>query len=116
MGNEIEGISPEEMALVEADRTGADVPEAPVEAPPEPEQQIPEAAEVKPEPVKPPEGFVPHGALHEERAKRKEIQKQYQELNEKYTRIDERLKILFWNRSKNTRPVIRRRPAWVQQD
>lgn len=106
MGKEIEGISPEEMALVEADRTGADIPETPAEVAEDHEAAQPETAieEVKTETVKPPEGFVPHGALHEERAKRKEIQKQFQDLNEKYARADERLKFLSESQTKTPDP------------
>ena len=55
--------------------------EAPVEAPTEPVEA--EKAEVEPEapesekaPEKPPKGFVPQGALHEERERRKELQRQ----------------------------------------
>lgn len=97
MSNE---LTPEEIALLEADRTGAEAPEP--EKEPEPE---PEKAEQKPEPekqvetkteepAKPPEGFVPHGALHEERMRRKELQQKLSEVEEKLARYDERLKIL----------------------
>ena len=81
-------FTPEELSMIEADRTGADVPEEITpEVTPEVEEQKAE------EPAKPPEGYVPHGALHEERARRKELQRENQEFREKLARLDEQVKL-----------------------
>ncbi len=105
------GLTPEETALVEADRTGAEtqVNETIVETEQAPKETIADvitndtAKEVKPEATKPPDGFVPHGALHEERMRRKELQKELEDYREKFSRVDERLKILG---EKNTNQEI----------
>lgn len=94
MSEELE-LTQEEQALIEADRTGAEVPEQATEAEPETAPETPEVvAEQEREPAKPPEGYVPHGALHEERARRKQLQQELQEYREKLARVDERLKFL----------------------
>lgn len=69
-----------------------ETPEVTEETPPAPpaeeekaeEAPAPEAekAEAEPEPVKPPEGFVPHGAMHAERVKRQEIERQFQAMRQ----------------------------------
>ena len=96
MSNE---LTPEELALMEADRTGAEIPEEKPEETPEVKSEDPQIkaevkTEVKDEPPKPPEGFVPHGALHEERMRRKELQTKLSEYEQKLARYDERLKII----------------------
>lgn len=53
--------------------------EQPVEAEAEEVKEQPEQQE-EPKPEKPPKGFVPQGALHEERARRKELQRMNEEL------------------------------------
>lgn len=97
--SENNGLTHEEQAMLDADRSNTEpvVTETPPEeAVKEETNGLQEKQETKEEvkESKPPEGFVPHGALHEERAKRKELQKQFQELNEKFARQDERLKML----------------------
>lgn len=90
-------FTPEELSMIEADRAGVDVPE---EVTPE---VTPEIDEQKPEePAKPPEGYVPHGALHEERARRKELQRENQEFREKLARLDEQVK--FFKKPENEAP------------
>ncbi len=56
-------------------------PPAP-EAPAEPAAPAPVAQPAAVEDVKPPEGYVPHSALHEERQRRKEIARQLDELRQ----------------------------------
>lgn len=53
--------------------------EQPAEAEAEEVKEQPEQQE-EPKPEKPPKGFVPQGALHEERARRKELQRMNEEL------------------------------------
>jgi len=79
-----EQMTPDESAAFEAMAqdtapvTDAEMAENPAEVTAEP------APAAEPEPAKaeekPPEGFVPHGALHSEREKRKALEKQFAEL------------------------------------
>lgn len=91
-----EELTPEEQALFEADRTGKEIPEPAVTEEPAKIEEPAKAEEpqAKQEPEKHPEGYVPHGALHEERMRRKELQRELQEYREKFARADERLKTL----------------------
>lgn len=43
----------------------------------------------EPEPKKPPEGFVPHGALHEERERRKALQQELSEIKSRVSGFDD---------------------------
>lgn len=94
-------FTPEELKQFEAMQKGEEIPDAPEEQE-EQEPKVPEEPEAeatpepKPEPKpEPEEKKVSIHALHEERMRRKEAQKRLQELEEKYARADERLKILF---------------------
>lgn len=93
-------FTPEELKQFEAmqaDEEAAPEPEVTPEVEPETTPAEPVATEVKPEPEKPveQEKKVSIHALHEERMRRKETQKELQEMREKYARVDERLKTLF---------------------
>jgi hypothetical protein len=94
-------FTPEELSMIEADRTGAEIAETTEEAPAAETQETQEEAK---EVVKPPEGFVPHGALHEERARRKELQKELQDYREKFARVDEQVKMLSQKKAPETSP------------
>lgn len=86
-----EQLTPEESAILnqtdEAPEAEiADEPvvqEEPEATPAEPEAAPAEpapVAEAKPEPAKPPEGYVPHQAMHAERVKRQELEKRLADL------------------------------------
>lgn len=93
-------FTPEELKQFEAMQNGEEIPDAPEEpeATPETAPEVEPEATPEPEtkPEKPePEKKVSIHALHEERMRRKEAQKRIQELEEKFARADERLKVLF---------------------
>jgi hypothetical protein len=94
---EIEKLSPEE----EKQLAGEETPATPDEKPSEgeqaqaekgPEADKPPEAEGKAEKDKPPKGYVEHGAFHEERKRRKETEQRLAELQEKWVRLDERVR------------------------
>lgn len=62
-----------------------DVPETPAETP------APVAETPASEPDKPPPGMVPQGALHQERERRKETERQFQELQRQFAEIQAKL-------------------------
>lgn len=106
-----EELTAEELALVEADRTGVEIKEEQPEIVETPE--APKAEVKSEEPPKPPEGFVPHGALHEERMRRKELQQKLSEVEEKLTRYDERLKVI--GEKKQPEPSFEEDPLMYQK-
>lgn len=88
-------LSPDEESITEGEGEVADnpAPESEAEQPkatPEPDKEEPspenkpDAQEVEPDPQKPPKGFVPHQALHEERMRRQERDREVRELQEKF--------------------------------
>lgn len=93
-----EQLTPEEAQAFEAmeQDTGEGIPDEPVE-PKEPEAKEPEKASddtpekdkepefksSRSEPEKPPEGFVPHQAMHAERLKRQELERRLAEIEAK---------------------------------
>lgn len=93
MTKEEEYTAEEQAALTEMMSAPSDVAEEPK---PEPEPEAPEATPEEPEKVaeeggpgfkssqteKPPEGFVPHGALHAEREKRKALEAKVEALEQ----------------------------------
>lgn len=71
---------------------------------PEPEPEPAPEPEPTPEPERKPEideRKVPIKALHEERNRRKEMQRELQELKEKFARADERIRILAENKDQD---------------
>ena len=68
----------------------ADVVDAP-EAPAPAEAPAPVAETPASEPDKPPPGMVPQGALHQERERRKETERQFQELQRQFAEIQAKL-------------------------
>lgn len=64
----------QELDPIEPEEAPAEAPTEPVEA--EKVEVEPEVPEAEKAPEKPPKGFVPQGALHEERERRKELQRQ----------------------------------------
>ena len=103
-------LTPDEIALLNDDRNNIEPvsepkPEGDTNAPQEVKEAPQEVIVEKKETPKVPEGFVPHGALHEERARRKEIQKELIELKDKHARADERLKMLGENKGKDPEPT-----------
>lgn len=100
--SESDPFSPEEQAYF--DNRGAET-EKPLSASPEaetPEPQLdsgetdeaaPEAPEVKDEPSKP--KTVPHAALHEERARRKDAEEKFREAELRFARAEERMKAML---------------------
>ncbi|WP_020094979.1 hypothetical protein [Methylobacterium sp. 285MFTsu5.1] len=102
-----DAFTPEEQAAFEAYERGEEAPASdgltPPAAEPAPAAAEPPAAEPETgEPEAAPEAqprdekgkFVPHGALHEERERRKAVEKERDELRERFARGDERLRIL----------------------
>ena len=108
-----EGFTPEEQAAFDAYERGEDAPSSAPAAPAAPEgapvggeAAAPAAApEAAPGEVVDPEAdagspddnkgkFVRHGAFHQERERRKAVEKELTELREKYARGDERLRLL----------------------
>jgi hypothetical protein len=107
-----ESFTPEEQAAFEAYERGEESPAAaaaPVEAPEgapaageaaaaagEPAEAAGEGTEIDPNlQARDEKGkFVPHGAFHEERERRKAVEKELTDLREKYARGDERLRLL----------------------
>lgn len=85
-------FTPEEqsaLSAMEADTAPVETTEPVVAAEPKPEApatETPPTAES--EPAKPPEGFVPHGALHQERAKRQALEAEFNALKEKIAAIE----------------------------
>ena len=103
-------LTQDEVALLNADRNSIEPvseqkPEGVAEATKEVKEATKEVISENKETPKVPEGFVPHGALHEERARRKEIQKELIELKDKHARADERLKMLGENNGKVPEPT-----------
>lgn len=91
-----EVMTADESAAMEAMKadTGAPVEAADVvEAPEAPaaETPAPVAETPAPEPDKPPPGMVPQGALHQERERRKETERQFQELQRQFAEIQAKL-------------------------
>lgn len=121
-----DAFTPEEQAAFEAYERGEEAPSAApaaVEAP-EAAPAGGEAAAPAGEPVVDPAApaidpqsqardekgkFVPHGALHEEREKRKAIEKDRDELREKVARFDERLRI--FSEASRAQPAAAAQPA-----
>ncbi|UNY40265.1 hypothetical protein KLEP181_gp08 [Paracoccus phage vB_PmaP_KLEP18-1] len=79
-------LTPEEQTLMSEmqEDDGSDLPEPQPEPGPAPEPE-PQPAEPAPaaDPSKPPEGFVPHSAMHQERERRKQIEQEAAELRER---------------------------------
>ncbi|KQS81697.1 hypothetical protein ASG32_02800 [Methylobacterium sp. Leaf361] len=109
IGGGEDAFTPEEQAAFEAYERGGETAASdgltPPAAEPAPAAAEPPAAEPDEEGAKPegaPEAqprdekgkFVPHGALHEERERRKAVEKERDELRERFARGDERLRIL----------------------
>ncbi|UIN34019.1 hypothetical protein [Methylobacterium oryzae] len=107
IGGGEDAFTPEEQAAFEAyergDETLASDGLTPPAAEPAPAAAEPPAADPETaEPAAAPEAqprdekgkFVPHGALHEERERRKAVEKERDELRERFARGDERLRIL----------------------
>ncbi|MET3483122.1 hypothetical protein [Methylobacterium sp. 1973] len=107
-----EGFTPEERAAFDAYERGEDAPSSAAAAPaPEvapaggdvaapgaaaaPAAEVP-GSEIDPESQARDEKgkFVPHGAFHEERERRKAVEKELNDLREKYARGDERLRVI----------------------
>ena len=91
----MEELTPEEQAFLDKDKASSDVEDEqeieagePEEAV-EPEPDTPDEPEPKPE--KPPEGYVPQGALHAERQKRKEEQAARKALEDRLAKLEARL-------------------------
>ena len=124
-GESGESFTPEEQAAFEAYERGEEGPSAAPAAPEAPEGAPTggEAAAPAGEPGEAPgEGteidpnlqardekgkFVPHGAFHEERERRKAVEKELTDLREKYARGDERLRLIT--------EAMQQRPAPQQQ-
>jgi hypothetical protein len=104
---EAETLTPEEEQQLRGEETPEKTETPAAEAAKEPEaaaetpvEKKVEKAAAKDDDEKPPKGYVKHGALHEERERRKETEKRLAELQEKWVRVDERL------RSLNDKPSI----------
>jgi hypothetical protein len=102
-----DAFTPEEQAAFDAYERGEESPASdgltppaaePVSTAAEPPAADPETAEPEAAPEAQPRDekgkFVPHGALHEERERRKAVEKERDELRERFARGDERLRIL----------------------
>lgn len=105
-----DAFTPEEQAMLDAYERGEDAPAAPAsggEAAPAPEAApgAPEAPAAAPGDVVDPEAeegsaeenkgkFVRHGAFHQERERRKAVERELAEYREKFARGDERLRLL----------------------
>ena len=88
-----EQLTPEEsavMAEMQADTTPIEAVEV-VDVPQEPEPAPVAAVEPVADPDKPPPGFVPQGAMHQERERRKEAERQLQEFQAKLSAIEAKL-------------------------
>ncbi|MGE8126611.1 hypothetical protein ACQKQD_06495 [Methylobacterium sp. NPDC080182] len=107
IGGGDDAFTPEEQAAFEAYERGEEAPASdgltppaaePAPAAAEPSAAGPETAEPEAAPEAQPRDekgkFVPHGALHEERERRKAVEKERDELRERFARGDERLRIL----------------------
>lgn len=111
IGGGEDAFTPEEQAAFEAYERGEEAPASDGLTPPaadpapaavEPPAADPEAGEEGAKHEGAPEAqprdekgkFVPHGALHEERERRKAVEKERDELRERFARGDERLRIL----------------------
>ncbi|WP_331316522.1 hypothetical protein [Methylobacterium mesophilicum] len=107
IGGGEDAFTPEEQAAFEAYERGDETPASAGLTPPaaepapvaaEPPAADPEAGEPEAAPEAQPRDekgkFVPHGALHEERERRKAVEKERDELRERFARGDERLRIL----------------------
>jgi hypothetical protein len=107
IGGGDDAFTPEEQAAFEAYERGEEAPASdglpppaaePAPAAAEPPASDPETAEPEGAPEAQPRDekgkFVPHGALHEERERRKAVEKERDELRERFARGDERLRIL----------------------
>lgn len=92
-----EVLTADESAAMEAMKadTGPEVDVADVvdvpETPPLVETPAPVAEAPAPEADKPPPGMVPQGALHQERERRKETERQFQELQRQFAEIQAKL-------------------------
>lgn len=122
-----EGFTPEEQAAFDAYERGDDAPAAAPVAPAVAEAApaggdetgaaAPEGGEAVPGSEIDPNGqardekgkFVPHGAFHEERERRKAVEKELNDLREKYARGDERLRVL--SEAMQARPAAAAQPA-----
>ena len=102
-----DAFTPEEQAAFDAYERGEEAPASDGLTPPaaepastaaEPPAAEPETGEPEAAPDAQPRDekgkFVPHGALHEERERRKAVEKERDELRERFARGDERLRIL----------------------
>lgn len=107
IGGGEDAFTPEEQAAFEAYERGEETPASdgltppaaePAPAAAEPPAADPETGEPEAAPEAQPRDekgkFVPHGALHEERERRKAVEKERDELRERFARGDERLRIL----------------------
>ena len=121
-----EGFTPEEQAAFDAYERGEEIPSASTAAPaadgaPAGGDAAPAAAapEAAPGEIVDPEAdagspdenkgkFVRHGAFHQERERRKAVEKELNDLREKYARGDERLKLL--NEAMQARPAAAAQP------
>lgn len=121
IGGGEDAFTPEEQAAFEAYERGEEAPASdgltPPAAEPAPAAVEPPAAEPETgEPEAAPEAqprdekgkFVPHGALHEERERRKAVERERDELRERFARGDERLRILS---EAMQRPAVPAQPA-----
>lgn len=108
-------LTPEETAQLDAIRKEESVVEA------KSEEVAPEVtAEIKPEvkaeakPEEKPVKTVPHEAFHEERERRKGLQRQLQEMQDKWTRADERIQMLLDNKKEEAPPDPNEDPLGYQ--
>lgn len=110
IGGGDDAFTPEEQTAFEAYERGDETPASDGLKPPAAEPAAASAAAAEPPAAEPESGepevaleaqprdekgkFVPHGALHEERERRKAVEKERDELRERFARGDERLRIL----------------------
>ncbi|MEE7449412.1 hypothetical protein MRF4_17245 [Methylobacterium radiotolerans] len=128
IGGGEDAFTPEEQAAFEAYERGEESPASdgltlpaaePTPAAAEPPAAEPEAGEPEAAPEAQPRDekgkFVPHGALHEERERRKAVEKERDELRERFARGDERLRILSeaMQRPAATQPAAAPEPVKV---
>ncbi len=99
----VEPAGPERAEKPEAQPRGEDGKFAPKG---EPQKLAPEGERKPPEALgKPPDGFVAHGAFHEERERRKALQTQLQASSERQARMEERFNILVARLQQGAEPA-----------
>ena len=117
-----DALTPEEIAELEtirqADRQESLAEEVKPEVVPEtkPEEKPEAKSETNPEtkPEEKPVKTVPHEAFHEERERRKGLQRQLQEMQDKWTRADERIQMLLDNKKEEAPPDPNEDPLGYQ--